>query len=111
MVGILQTLFPAENFALIAVILAMPLLGAIVNGIWGNRLGKKAVRLMALVAVGASFVAAVLSFFVLDKLHEGEGANPRLVWTAWEWMHTNGGRGGVNIPIDLRFSIDSLSGV
>ena len=26
-------------------------------------------------------------------------------------MHTNGGHSGVNIPIDVRFSVDALSGV
>ena len=34
------SLFPANDYALIAVILGMPLLGAFVNGVWGKRLGK-----------------------------------------------------------------------
>ena len=59
------SLFPANDFALIAVILGLPLLGAFVNGVWGKRLGKAAVRLMALAAVGVSFVAAIVAFVAL----------------------------------------------
>ncbi len=40
----------------------MPLLGAFVNGVWGKRLGKPAVRLMALSAVGLSFAASIVAF-------------------------------------------------
>jgi NADH-quinone oxidoreductase subunit L len=109
----MRSLLPSPNdYVLIAVILGMPLLGAFVNGIWGNRLGKRAVRLMALGAVGTSFAASVLAFFSLAQLSEQDkGAHVKLVWTAWEWMHTTGGHEGVNVPIDARFSIDQLSGV
>src|SRR5581483_299123 len=107
------SLFPANDYALIAVILGMPLLGAFVNGIWGKRLGKPAVKLMTLTAVGTSFAAACIAFFgALSPLVEQQkDEHVRLAWTAWEWMHTTGGRDGVNVPIDLRFSIDQLSGV
>ncbi len=108
--GILQT-FPEQNFSLIAVILLMPLLGAFVNGVWGRGLGKEAVRLMALSAVGISFLAAVVTFVGLDAAIGKEHEHVKLYWTAWEWMHTNGGRGASNVAIDLRFSVDALSGV
>ena len=36
----MDSLFPRDDFSLIAVILALPLLGAFVNGVWGSRLGK-----------------------------------------------------------------------
>ncbi len=92
----------------------MPLLGAFVNGVWGKRLGKPAVRLMALSAVGISFVASVAAFIALHQLVEqapSGGEHVKLAWTAWEWMHTNGGSTGANVPIDVKFSIDALSGV
>ncbi|HEY8090989.1 MAG TPA: NADH-quinone oxidoreductase subunit L, partial [Polyangiaceae bacterium] len=105
------SVFPANDYVLIAVILGMPLLGAFVNGIWGRRLGKQAVRMMALASVGASFVAAVVAFGGLASLSEQEhGEHVKLAWTAWEWMHTTGGT-GANIPIEVKFSIDQLSGV
>ena len=107
----LTTLFPPTDFTLIAVILGMPLLGAFVNGIWGKRLGKPAVRLMALVAVGASFFACVLAFAALHaQVDAREHAHVKLTWTLFEWMHTTGVRES-NVPIEMKFSIDALSGV
>jgi NADH-quinone oxidoreductase subunit L len=119
----LFSLFPANDFSLIAVILAMPLLGAFVNGVFGRRLGKDAVRLMTLAAVGVSFVAAVLTFIAVDIAagaaattsmvdgHEVTRAgHEKLTWTAWEWMRVSGLRDST-IPIDIKFSVDALSGV
>ena len=123
------SLFPANDFSLIAVVLGLPLLGAFVNGVFGPRLGKAAVRLMTLVVTGASFVAAIATFITLDavisaaktthvagahgaaarELH----AHSKLMWTAWEWMRTSHTASGVEMPvtIDLKFSVDALSGV
>src|SRR5687767_12897327 len=108
MKAILQ-LFPQQDFALIAVVMAMPLLGAFVNGVFGKRLGKQAVRLMTLAAMGVSFFAAILTFVALDSVaspaHKtvvAEGAaaaaqgahgdHVKLAWTAWEWMQATGVR-------------------
>src|SRR5260370_19688223 len=104
------SLFSAKDYALIAVILGMPLLGAFVNGVWGKRLGKPAVKLMALAAVGVSFVAAVIAFIALAQV-VSEDRDGKLSWNAWEWMHTTGGSDGGNVPIAFKFSIDQLSGV
>src|ERR1700678_1070531 len=106
------SLFPVNDYALIAAILGMPLLGAFVNGIWGKRLGDAAVKFMALTAIGVSFVAALVAFVMLaDAVGAEKDEHVKLTWTAWEWMHTSGGYGGSNIPIDVRFSIDALNGV
>ena len=106
------SVFSPNDYVLIAVILGMPLLGAFVNGIWGKRLGKRAVRLMALAAVGASFVASVIAFGGLAEMEGREkGEHVKLVWSAWEWMHTTGGPSGASVPIEVKFSIDQLSGV
>ncbi len=106
------SLFPSNDYLLIAVILGMPLLGAFVNGVWGKQLGKDAVRVMALTAVGLSFAASVAAFVALSQLADQQkGEHVKLVWNAWEWMNTNGGAGGVTVPIDVKFSIDALSGV
>jgi NADH-quinone oxidoreductase subunit L len=109
------TIFAPNDFSLIAVILGMPLIGAFVNGVWGRRLGKDAVRFMALAAIGASFLAALVTAGALWSLatksetaHQGHAEHVKLVWLAWEWMHTTGGH-EVNVPIDLKFSIDALS--
>jgi NADH-quinone oxidoreductase subunit L len=106
------SVFPPNDYALIAVILGMPLLGAFVNGVWGKRLGKRAVRLMALSAVGVSFAASLFAFVDLALLVGAEkDAHVRIVWNAWEWMHTTGGRDDASVPIDVKFSIDQLSSV
>jgi NADH-quinone oxidoreductase subunit L len=106
------SLFPPGDFSLIAIILALPLVGAFVNGIWGRRLGKAAVKLMTLSAIGASFIAATFAFAALHTYVDAEHhEHVKLAWTAWSWMHTNGGHDATTIPIDLRFSIDALSGV
>jgi NADH-quinone oxidoreductase subunit L len=103
---------PAANFWLIAVILALPLLGAFVNGVWGDRLGRRGVNLMALAAVGGSFLASIVTFFALVAHVDAENhEHVKLAWTAWSWMHTTGGHSGINVPIDVRFSVDALSGV
>src|SRR3954468_674921 len=82
----LQKIFPAHNFALILLILGMPLLGAFVNGVFGKRLGKDAVRLMALSALGIAFLGAVLSFFLLREVQGEHEAPARFVWHGWEWI-------------------------
>jgi NADH-quinone oxidoreductase subunit L len=109
------SLFPQNDFSLIAVILGMPLLGAFINGVWGKRLGKEAVRLMALSAIAISFFAALVTVSALytmatatEAANHGHAEHVKLTWLAWEWMHTTGGR-EANVPIDLRFSIDTLS--
>ena len=108
----MHSLLPVNDYALIAVILGMPLLGAFVNGVWGKRLGDSAVKLMTLVAVGASFAASVIAFVTLAQtIGEQNDVHVKLTWNAWEWMHTTGGRDGQTIPIDAKFSIDQLNGV
>ena len=43
----LKTQFPAHDFTLLGLILLMPLVGAVVNGVFGKRLGREGVRAMA----------------------------------------------------------------
>jgi NADH-quinone oxidoreductase subunit L len=97
----LKAQFPATNFALLAIVLALPLLGAFVNGVFGKRLGKEAVKLMALAAIGGSFVASLMTFLLLPT-------GGRLTWTAWRWF-TLSGRMQQSIPIDVAFSVDGMS--
>ena len=44
---LLQNIFPADNFTLVAIILGLPAIGAFVNGVFGKRLGKKRMAAMA----------------------------------------------------------------
>lgn len=97
----LRSLFPASDFTLLAVVLALPALGALVNGLFGKRIGKDGVRLMALAALGGAFLASALTFLMLP--HEG-----KLTWTAWRWLSIQG-RMGQSIPLDVSFGVDALS--
>jgi len=107
----LNQVFPAGDFTLLGVILALPLIGAFVNGVFGRRLGKDAVTLLALSAIGGSFLAAVTSFLMLNA--QGEGA--RFYWLAWNWLTMNG-QGPTaadmrSIHLDVAFSLDALNAI
>jgi len=111
----LSHIFPSQDYALLGVILALPLLGAIGNGIFGKRLGKEAVTLMGLSAVGVPFLFALASFCLLACHGEGEHTTTSLTWTAWHWLELQGSGAGVanfrSISLDVAFRMDPLSGV
>src|SRR3954467_2749128 len=106
----LEELFPAADFTLLAFIVLLPLLGAIVNGVFGKRLGREAVTLMGLGSVFISFVFAVVTFLMLQHQGgEGEGESAKLVWRGWEWMKLSL-HGGGSISLWVSLSVDALSG-
>ncbi len=110
----LRTQFPADDFSLLAIVLLLPLLGAFVCGVFGGRLGKKGVRAMALAAVGGSFLACLAGFAMLvsaggaDEVGKHAHDAVRFTWNAWRWFTIDGGT--TQVPIDVAFSIDALSG-
>jgi NADH-quinone oxidoreductase subunit L len=115
---ILEAIFPQRDCVLLVAIILLPLFGAFVNGVFGKRLGKEAVTLMALAAIGASFLGSVAAFAMLHAKQTGEEAE-RLMWTGWEWLGLSPagelnalGQGNALVPIkiDIAFSVDALSG-
>ncbi|MFO0553159.1 MAG: NADH-quinone oxidoreductase subunit L [Polyangiaceae bacterium] len=114
--------FPQKDFALIGAVLLFPLIGAFVNGVFGKRLGKDAVRLMALGAIGLSFILSVVTFITLMRLpggahgeaghgeagHGAEGAIPKLTWVAWRWLELPL-RSSRGTPIDVAFGVDAMT--
>jgi NADH-quinone oxidoreductase subunit L len=72
--------FPIQNIQDgLWLIIALPLLGALINGIFGKALGRKNVHLLACASVGASFL---LSVFVLWALGKAQPELPtRLAYT------------------------------
>src|SRR3954468_23094554 len=105
----LEELFPDSNYTLLAFIVLLPLLGAVVNGIFGKRLGREAVTLMGLGSVFVSFLFAVVTFFVL-KSHSGEGESPKLIWKGWEWMKLSLPMNTGTTSLYVSLSVDALSG-
>ncbi|MBX3129630.1 MAG: NADH-quinone oxidoreductase subunit L [Polyangiaceae bacterium] len=105
----LVKVFPANDFSLLAVILCLPLIGAFINGVFGKRLGREGVTLMALAAVGGSFLAAVVSFLVLRQAQAGSEQAARLTYVAWDWLSVSGRHDLGSIPIKVAFSLDALN--
>ena len=106
----LQAVFPPNDFFLLVVIIALPLVGAFVNGVFGKRLGKEAVSLMALASVGGSFLSSVAAFLVLQRLQAGSEAAAKLSWSGWRWVDVSTRNDLAEFPIDIAFSLDALSG-
>jgi NADH-quinone oxidoreductase subunit L len=104
---LLTSLFPPDDFSLVAVVLGLPLLGAMVNGLFGKRLGNEAVRLLALVVVGGSFLASLASFLMLAD----SGENASFTYRAWHFIDLSRAGGTGVASIDVAFVVDRLSSV
>jgi NADH-quinone oxidoreductase subunit L len=103
----IEALFPANDYTLLAFIVLLPLLGAAVNGVFGKRLGKEAVSLLALSVIFIPFCLSVVTFLALGHVQEGEAA--RFYWKGWEWFHLSTPGGGSS-TLNVAFSVDALSG-
>ena len=111
----IEALFPANDYTVLGFIVLLPLLGAAVNGIFGKRLGKQAVSLLALSVIFISFVLSVVTFFALCHAQgggaEGEGAHEaaKFYWKGWEWFHLTQ-QNGSPTTLNVAFSVDALNG-
>jgi NADH-quinone oxidoreductase subunit L len=105
----LLSLFPKDDFTLLAFIVLLPLIGAFVNGVFGKRLGKEAVTLMGLSVIAASFVLSLISFGALAEVAHTGSTDP-LAWKGWEWVRLSlaGDNGTFGVSIGL--SLDQLNG-
>jgi NADH-quinone oxidoreductase subunit L len=75
-----------------------PVIGLLINIIFGGRMSEKAIGWVASAASGAAFVVSVLLAYSVSAAH-GE----TLRWTLAPWMHVG------NLVIDWTFRADSLS--
>ncbi|HWA75570.1 MAG TPA: NADH-quinone oxidoreductase subunit L [Polyangiaceae bacterium] len=100
-------LFPENDFTLLAFIVLLPLIGAVVNGIFGKRLGREAVTLMGLGVIAVAFLLSVMTFAMLHAAQEGEHA-ARFVWQGWDWATLSTQSGATTIGVNL--SVDALNG-
>ena len=94
---------------LLLLIIMFPLAGAIFNGLVGRYMPKGAVTLVGVGSVAVSFVLAVVSFAELYGMDHG-AAHPALVYHFYEWFSVKI-PSGAEVPINVRFMMDSLSGV
>ncbi len=77
-----------------------PLLGFLINGLFGRKFSEKMVGVIAAGAVLASFIAAVLIFMELLGLAPESRV---LTQTLYQWLATG------NLGIDIAFRLDTLS--
>lgn len=82
---------------LVYAIILFPLVGFLVNGLFGNKLPKIFVGGLATLAVFASFCAGMYLFFNFNS------ETPPLVVKAFEWFRING------VQVNFGFQIDQLS--
>jgi len=82
---------------LIYAIILLPLIGFLINGLFGKNLPKIVVGSLATAAVFASFCIAVSLFLNFDS------ESPAVVVKAFEWFRVNG------VQINFGFQIDQLS--
>ncbi len=73
-----------KTAALLPIIVLLPLLGGIINGIFGKRLPRQVVYGVANFAVFASFCMSVLVFWEL--LHAGHGGDSTITFHFYDWM-------------------------
>jgi NADH-quinone oxidoreductase subunit L len=90
-------------------IIALPLLGALVSGVFGKVLGRANVHLVALGAVGGSFLVSVLVFWTINDVHATTftplGNTPYSVGADFgTWFQAGGFR------VNLGLTADHLSG-
>ncbi|MEW6239181.1 MAG: NADH-quinone oxidoreductase subunit L [Chloroflexota bacterium] len=79
-------------------IVFFPLIGLLINLIFGKRLPEQAIGWIASLASGAAFVVSLLLAYSLSAAH-GETFR----WTIGEWMHIG------NLQLDWTFRVDTLS--
>ena len=84
-------------FNLVPLVVLIPVIGLLINIIFGGRMGEKAIGAVACAAVGFSFVVAVLLAIMLVGNHEGA------VVHLFDWIHI----GDLYIPWSFR--VDTLS--
>jgi NADH-quinone oxidoreductase subunit L len=83
-------------------IILFPLIGFLINGLFGAKLKKPIPAVIASLAVFASFVVAVLSFLSLASQSDGV---LRTTETLYTWMSVG------KFSVDVSFLLDQLSGV
>ncbi|MBL8680593.1 MAG: NADH-quinone oxidoreductase subunit L [Myxococcales bacterium] len=113
-IGNLVSAHPDRYFVL-GLILISPLLGAIINGFFGKKIGREGVYITAVATVGMSFLFSLFAYFTLYKtahapVAEGAAHGPaQLSYVVWDWFRAPVGAGTVQLK--LRYVLDELSGV
>ena len=96
------------NFTILALIPLLPAFGALINGILGNRLPKKAVHWIACGTVLVSFLISLAAFRTLAANHDIEF----LSFNMYEWFQSGfRGEHSASLSVNVEFYFDHLSAV
>ncbi|MCA9536506.1 MAG: NADH-quinone oxidoreductase subunit L [Myxococcales bacterium] len=91
-------------------IVVLPILGALINGLWLRAEDKKYVSVIAPGLVGLAFLLAVFNFIHLLGLKAAGSEDPRITLHLYEWFSLQL-PGGAELPVNVTFAMDSLSGL
>src|SRR3954469_9289251 len=94
--------------ALLGIVL-FPLIGAIVNGLFGRKAGRPTVHAVAVLSVAMSFGLAVYAFTHLLQLRHAGSEPAAIHYTVYEWFSIAIYDRNATVPV--RFVMDALSGV
>ena len=95
-----------NDFYYLGLIVLMPLIGAIINGVLGAKLPKKLVDLIACGSILTSFFFTLLSIRALVENGQGEGVEKvygHLSYTAYQWIYAG------DFGVDIAFFLDPLT--
>ncbi len=99
----------AEQFYFLGLIVLAPLLGAIINGLFGSKLPKRVVDWVACGAMAMSFAFALISVQALINnmtvSPDGERSWGMLTYTAYQWIFSG------SLEAEIAFLLDPLSAV
>ena len=91
--------------SLLPIIVLLPLLGAVLNGVLGRRLSKGWVTTLGVGSVALAFAVSVVAVVDLASLDGGQGSAAALVSTVWTWIDSG------NLTVSVSFLLDPLSAV
>jgi NADH-quinone oxidoreductase subunit L len=94
-----ETALPDPIFALVPWVVLIPVIGLLINLLFGRRFNEKLVGLVASLASGGAFVVAVLLALALSRHPEG------VTLPVFTWMAID------NLQVDWSFRVDTLSSV
>jgi NADH-quinone oxidoreductase subunit L len=95
-----------DQFYYLGLIVLMPLLGSILNGVFGSKLPKKLVDFIACGAILMSFFFSLLSIHALVANAQVVGEKTvygALTYTAYQWIYSG------SFGVDLAFLLDPLT--
>ncbi len=100
----------ANQQLMLLLIILFPLAGAVINGLFGRRLPKSIVSLVGVGSVTLSFILAAITFMQLFALRSDGSHEAAIAFNFYEWFSITL-PSGREVPIDVRFVMDSLSGI